>query len=361
MERNEMRQNDVKKPGVKKPEKKRKIYKLTIFFIIVDIFVALCFIVVYFIPSIKTTIINTAYGTMTHKYLAYIFYSEKTVDKVRSENYIIPINEDVDLNQIVIDTSEKQHYDTVEDEQILKRDPNNPDYKIINIDHIGNSHGYLVAIYDPSRVHLLAKEKFATPSKLGERMLDMCNRYNGLVCINGGGFLEEDGWGVDKPIGSVVKDGEIIWSSGYNPRANLIAMTWDNKLLLTVNSAENAVANENVRDALEFGPFLIVNGTPMTSVGDGGYGKSPRVAIAQRKDGIILFLVVDGSALYIDGATLTDVIEVLQRYGAWNAANLDGGNSSTLIVEGKTYNTLMPNAARTGGRYVVDGWGLLPK
>ena len=338
--------------------KKKKIYKLTIVFAILDVLALICFIIVYFVPSVKTTIVNTAYGTMTHKYLAFVFYSQKMVDQVRNSNYSIPINEDVDLNQIVIDTSEKEHYDSVEDEQILKRDPNNPDYKIINVD-IGNSHGYLIAIYDPSRVHLITKEVLGT--KLGERTIDMCKRYNGLVCINGGGFLEEDGWGVGKPIGSVVKDGEIIWSSGYNPNANLIAMTWDNKLLLTVNSAENAVANENVRDALEFGPFLIVNGNPMTTVGDGGYGRSPRVAIAQRKDGIILFLVVDGSALYIDGCTLTDMIDLLMRYGAWNAANLDGGNSSTLIVEGKTYNKLMPNAARTEGRYVVNGWALLPK
>ena len=55
------------------------------------------------------------------------------------------------------------------------------------------------------------------------------------------------------------------------------------------------------------------------------------------------------------------MIDLLMRYGAHNAANLDGGNSSTLIVNGETYNKLMPNAARTGGRYVVNGWGLLPK
>ena len=347
--------NSEEKTNVKK---KAKIYKLTILFIILDFCALVCFFVVYFVKPFKTMIVTTALRTMTHQYLAYVFYSEKMVQDVLNSNYFIPVNEEVDLDQIVIDTSEKTRYDSIYDEQILTRDPGNDDYKIIDVE-IGNSKGYLVAIYDPSRVHLITKEVLGT--KLGERTIDMCKRYNGLVCINGGGFLEEDGWGIGSPMGYVVNNGEIIWTTGYNPNANLIAMTYDNKLLLTVDSAENAVANSNVRDALEFGPFLIVNGTPMTTVGDGGYGRSPRVAIAQRKDGIIMFLVVDGSALYVDGATLTDMIDLLMLYGAHNAANLDGGNSSTLIVNGQTHNKLMPNAARTGGRYVVNGWALLPE
>ena len=350
--------NENNNQNIVKPKKKKRIYKLTLLFIVLDVMALSCFAIVYFIPSFKSTIVTTALHTMNHKYLAYIFYSQKMVEKVQNSNYSIPVNEEVDLNQVVIDTSEKVRYDSIYDEYILKRDPGNDDYKIIDVD-IGNNKGYLIAIYDPSRVHLITKEVLGT--KLGEKTIDMCNRYHGLVCINGGGFLEEDGWGIGSPIGYVVKDGKIIWSDGYDANANLIAMTNDNKLLLTVDSAENAIANKNVRDALEFGPFLIVNGTPMTTVGDGGYGRSPRVAIAQRKDGIILFLVVDGSALYVDGATLSEMIDLLMLYGAHNAANLDGGNSSTLIVNGKTYNKLMPNAAKSGGRYVVNGWGLLPE
>lgn len=341
-----------------KKTKKKKLYKTTILFIILDICAIACFFVVYFHKPFKTLIVTTALRTMSHQYLAYVFYSKDMVQDVLNSNYSIPVNEEIDLDQIVIDTSEKTRYDSIYDEQILTRDPGNDDYKIINVE-VGNSNGYLIAIYDPSRVRLITKEVLGT--KLGERTIDMCKRYNGLVCINGGGFLEEDGWGIGSPIGYVVNNGEIIWSSGYNPTAHLIAMTNDNKLLLTVDSAENAIENSNVRDAMEFGPFLIVNGTPMTTVGDGGYGRSPRVAIAQRKDGIIMFLVVDGSALYVDGATLTDMIDLLMLYGAHNAANLDGGNSSTLIVNGQTYNKLMPNAARTGGRYVVNGWALLPE
>jgi exopolysaccharide biosynthesis protein len=337
---------------------KKKIYKLTIVFIVLDFLALVCFGIVYFLPSFKTTIVTTAFRTMTHKYIAYIFYSQKMIDKVFASNYYVPIDEEVNLDDIVIDTKDKETYDSPYDEAILKRDKN-ADYKIIDVE-VGNSNGFLVAIYDPSRVRMMTKEILNTRGK-GERTLDMCNRYGGLVCINGGGFLEVDGWGIDTPMGYVINNGQIIYSAGYNPNANLIAMTYDNKLLLTTDSAENAIQNSNIRDALEFGPFLIVNGTPMTIKGDGGLGKSPRAVIAQRKDGIILFLIVDGSALYIDGAEINDLIELLLKYGAHNAANLDGGNSTTLIVNGVTHNKLMPNAAKSGGRYVVNGWALLPK
>ncbi len=52
-----------------------------------------------------------------------------------------------------------------------------------------------------------------------------------------------------------------------------------------------------IRDAVEFGPFLIVNGKSSFINGNGGYGVHPRTAIAQRKDGIVLFLVIDGRSL----------------------------------------------------------------
>ena len=108
---------------------------------------------------------------------------------------------------------------------------------------------------------------------------------------------------------------------------------------------------------LQFGPFLIVNGKPIEIVGD-PWGKSPRVAIGQRKDGVVLFLVIDGEN-YIDGASLQDVVDVFMKYGAYNAANLDGGHSSSLSINGKLYNNPPAIAKRQGGRYVVTGFGLL--
>ena len=88
-------------------------------------------------------------------------------------------------------------------------------------------------------------------------------------------------------------------------------------------------------------------------------GNAPRTAIAQRKDGIVLFLIIDGYEWNGVGATLKQTVEVLEKYHAYNAANLDGGTSTTLIVENKFYNKQRDDMMAQGGRYVVTGWGLV--
>ena len=38
------------------------------------------------------------------------------------------------------------------------------------------------------------------------------------------------------------------------------------------------------------------------------------------------------------GADMDELIKIMQRYGAYNAANLDGGNSSALVINNKLIN-----------------------
>ena len=338
-------------------KKKNKISKLTILFIILDLLAIGGFVMMYGPwDGVRNFYVTTAMKTKDHQYLAKIFYSDKTIDDIVNSNYFIEIKEKVKLDDVVIDTSPKSSYKNKEDEEILTRDGNNEDYKIINL-KVGISKAYLVAIYKPEKVTLIRAKNFNI-GRYGEQVTYMCNRYNASVCINGGGFVDE-GIGSDIPLGYVIDDGEIVWpSSNWDTRkGNLIGFNKEGKLLLLANSTgENALA-EGMVDGLEFGPFLIVNGKPIEIVGD-PWGKSPRVAIGQRKDGVVLFLVIDGEN-YIDGASLQDVVDVLTKYGAYNAANLDGGHSSSLAVNGVLYNNPPAIAKRQGGRYVVTGFGLL--
>lgn len=341
----------------KRNKKKNKISKLTILFIILDLLAIGGFVMMYGPwDGVRNFYVTTAMKTKDHQYLAKIFYSDKTIDDIVNSNYFIEIKEKVKLDDVVIDTSPKSSYKNKEDEEILTRDGNNEDYKIINL-KVGISKAYLVAIYKPEKVTLIRAKNFNI-GRYGEQVTYMCNRYNASVCINGGGFVDE-GIGSDIPLGYVIDDGEIVWpSSNWDTRkGNLIGFNKEGKLLLLANSTgENALA-EGMVDGLEFGPFLIVNGKPIEIVGD-PWGKSPRVAIGQRKDGVVLFLVIDGEN-YIDGASLQDVVDVLTKYGAYNAANLDGGHSSSLAVNGVLYNNPPAIAKRQGGRYVVTGFGLL--
>lgn len=340
-----------------KKRSKKKIYKTTIVFIILDVLAIAGFVMMYGpFDYVRNLYVTTALKTMNHQYFANIFYSQETIDKINKSNYFVTIDEDANTEDVVINTKEKSKYKDKYEEELFTRD--NPDdaYKVINL-KIGTSKGYLVAIYKPEKVKLISTKQFNIGGK-GERVLTMCQRYDASVCINGGGFIDE-GYGSDIPIGIVIQDGKITWGKedADTARDNIIGITKDSKLKLMSNATANEALAANIRDGMVFGPFLIVNGKPLEIYGD-PWGQAPRVAIAQTKDGVMMFLVIDGEN-YINGASLQDMVDVLLKYGAYNAANLDGGQSSSLIIDNKLYNNPPAAAKRQGGRYVVTGWGLM--
>lgn len=98
-----------------------------------------------------------------------------------------------------------------------------------------------------------------------------------------------------------------------------------------------------VPQAVGGGPRLLVNGQVAIDWAaegfDAGFAGSlnPRTAVGATRDGHHLLLVtVDGREAISRGVTLTDMARILQRYGAWNAINLDGGGSTTMSVGGLT-------------------------
>ena len=60
---------------------------------------------------------------------------------------------------------------------------------------------------------------------------------------------------------------------------------------------------------------------------------------------------------------MNDLIEIMERYGAYNAANLDGGASSQLAINGELINNPknIYGQSVVGGRAVVSGFGLIKK
>ncbi len=334
-----------------KEKKKIYVHKFTIGVIFLDIIVVAVLIMIN-TSQFRTFWIPTAMTTMSHKYLAYTIYDQDTIDKIMSENYIEQNTDEVNLDDIVIgDLSKKTHFSSKYEKDLYTKDPGNDVYKIIRLDE-GKFKGYLTVIYDPADVQLAIPQKLG---KAGESVNTLCKKNGGLVGINGGGFEDLDGWGNGSvPYGAIIKDGQLVWMHSGGS-GQLIGFTKDHKLLLTNDDPQTAISKGMV-DAVEFGPNLIVNGKVSKIHGDGGWGTAPRSIIAQRRDGIVLFLIIEGRLPgYSIGATMNDVIEILLRYGAYNAANLDGGASSTMSVNGKLYNR--PSAGgEYGGRTVSNAW-----
>ncbi len=336
---------------IKKKFRFKKISKLTILIILLAL-LAIDTLIVINNSKFKAFWIPTAMTTMTHQYLAYTLYDETTVNQIMSENYIEPTDEVLNLDEIVIGSAqEKKHYANKYEQELFTKDPGNDVYKTIRIIE-PRYKGWLIAVYDPNDVTLAVSSKLG---KIGQSVNTLVKNNDGLVGINGGGFEDLDGWGNGSvPYGAIIHGGELVWNHAGGS-GGLIALTKDHKLYLTDDAPEKAIA-DGVMEAVEFGPNLIVNGKTAKIHGDGGWGIAPRSVIAQRKDGVILFLIIEGRLPgYSIGASMNDVIDILLRYKAYNAANLDGGASSTMSIEGKLWNRASAGG-EYGGRTVSNAW-----
>ena len=110
-----------KKTKKVKKVRRLKIKKITILIALMDLCVIAGLIVINS-NEFKTFWIPTAMTTMSHKYLAYTLYDEKTVNKIMSENYIEINTEKVNLDDIVIsgDTTTKRYTNKYEKEKEKK-------------------------------------------------------------------------------------------------------------------------------------------------------------------------------------------------------------------------------------------------
>jgi len=294
--------------------------------------------------SFKEFWITSAMTTMNHKYLATWLYSDKYINKVLNNNTVEEVKEISDPNKIVFRKYTTTIYRNEYEKEILSRDPDNDLYKVINISGTGYQ-GFLVAIYDPSRIHI------ATTAYLGvrgETILTVSERENAIIAMNAGGFYDPD-WNSNGalPHGTVISNGQVVSDfTDAGMAGGFIGFDNENRLILGNMSKNDAIAT-GYRDAIEFGPYLIVNGKRSFIRGNGGWGIAPRSAIGQRQDGIVLFLVINGRLASSIGADMVDLTDIMERYGAFNAANLDGGSSSELVIKGKIINT--PVAGGTDG------------
>ena len=147
--------------------------------------------------------------------------------------------------------------------------------------------GWMMVVQDPSRVITgVCRENFS--SKPGLELYEIAERYGAVAAVNGGGFSDSGGVGNGgKPIGLVISEGKLLNKSTSDEDHNtVVGFNRDNKLIigkLTSTEAEQ----KGIRDALSFGPALVVNGKG-AEVRGASSGLNPRTAIGQRADGAVL-------------------------------------------------------------------------
>lgn len=344
---------EEKKETLKQPKKKKGLLIGVIICILLDLFAFTGLFLTYGpISYFRNMLVTSAMTTQSHHYLARIFYSDKTIQKVLAANTVGEIGENTNTEDInFANSKDTGEYESVYEEQILKRDEDQL-YKVIDIEG-SNYKGYLVAIYDASRVELVGATSYGYGGALPT---EIAKKNNAQVLINASGFVNASNIGKGSvAVGTVIQDGKVIGNGGTTGYGGgLAGFNKDHVLVLTKDSPEKAIADGMI-DAVEFGPFLIVNGKAAEIKGNGGWGIAPRTVLAQRKDGIVLFLVIDGrNAGHSLGVDMSELIKILTRYKAYNAVNLDGGGSSSLVVDGKLTN--IPCGSTCGERYIPNAW-----
>ena len=317
--------------------KKKKLKKLTIFFIVIDSLALICLFIFYGpFTNFRDLFVTTAMTTMEHKYLAKTFYSDKVINNILKNNTVKDNGKNSDKSKIVFRRESPTTYESIYEEQVLKRDEGNDLYKIIPVSGSGYK-GFLTVIYDSKRISLAMASTYGVE---GRQLHSILKENDAIIGINASGFEDVGGIGNGGiATGVVIKDSKIVVAEpNYAHGGGIVGFNKDGVLMLSHNTAYDAI-KEGIVDGVQFGPFLVVDGIPSDISGNGGMGVQPRTAIGQRKDGVVLFLVIDGRQPgYSIGASITDVSSILIRYGAYNAANLDGGASTTLAINGSIYN-----------------------
>lgn len=283
--------------------------------------------------SAKELFATTILETGQLKFLANVFLSKDELQKIVDKNSLQEMDDEVDKN--LINTEGNKEKELIE---------------IHNVSGDGFE-GTMMVVNDPSKISLATTYPW---SEYGKELGVIVDEAGAIAGVNGGIYYSSGNKG-GRPYGVTVSNGEIQditlgWSGLYligfdeNNLLRIISLEGMNK-----SAVEKMVKEEKIRDAISFQEEssdannhfvkLIINGEKRELSGKGS-GQNPRTAIGQRKDGSVLILVTDGRGKNGHlGATASDLIEIMAEYGAVNAANVDGGSSSSLYYNKKYLRT----------------------
>ena len=136
------------------------------------------------------------------------------ISKVAAATYDVSYINKIDESNFIETSEQIISTDNKYENEILKKGDNDI-YKLIEL-KIDKTDCFLLVVYDPSKVRLMASKAYKTKNNTGkERVLPMVERYGALAGVNGGGFFDDGKEAKDIPIGYVIKDGEIIWNYNY--------------------------------------------------------------------------------------------------------------------------------------------------
>ena len=308
-------------------------------------------------PSVtaRDTLTMSLIEASATKWVPALFIGEDTVDEIR--NYKIEgsgLEDDVtDTTKVIIQannviTGQSNEWDNYPDGIRIER-------------RSGDTYNaHIMIVKDPARVYMgTSTEKFSTAIP-GKRITEvMAENADVIAAINAGAF-NDDGTASSTvgstPLGLVMSGGNCVWTSGKQPGLEGFAgFNEDNILVVSKTNLSQAEAEKlKIRDGCCFGPVLIMNGEVNLEAYNDKSGFNPRTAIGQRADGAVIFVCIDGRQAGSMGGYYSDIIDIMQEYGAVNACNMDGGSSSVMM-----YRDVNGKLGTAGETVMVNNYSLL--
>ncbi|MFL0194251.1 M56 family metallopeptidase [Clostridium sp. WILCCON 0269] len=200
--------------------------------------------------------------------------------------------------------------------------------------------GKILVIKNPSKVEVgYTKELLKNNKTTGE----LAGENTALCAINASYISTEDDINSKRTLpetdfGIIIHNGNVVYNNPGNVRYCNIAGFTDKNVLISGQYSIEDLKKMNVTEAVNSQASLIEKGKPLLKEDEQLAGIDPRTAIAQRKDGTVLMAVIDGRSVDSVGGSLFQLQQVLLENGAYTAAVLDGGSSSTMYYKGNIIN-----------------------
>lgn len=184
---------------------------------------------------------------------------------------------------------------------------------------------------------------FVTPADQneGEPLLartttEFMEEFDVQIAVNGDGFSP---WWSRSPVDYYPHSGDPVTPNGYAASGGVIysrggSLPAEPTLFISRRGeiSFNRIPNR-VQFAISGDRMIVLKGEPVADLDSSDL--DPRTAVGLSKNGRWLYLVViDGrQPFYSEGATFTELAELMIDAGAYTAMNLDGGGSSTMVIE----------------------------
>lgn len=279
-------------------------------------------------PELGELFINTMYETRRFRFIPQIFLTAEEVAEIRK---VEEIDKSTQSDTSLITITHEEPKDGVDSYGLVDDDGDGIIFQEVK----GNGFmGYMTVILDPTRVFVGKPDEYGG---VGLTLEEMVNKYDALGGINAGGFKDDGGNGFGgMPEGLTIIDG-VCYNSDMGTAFPIAGLDAEGILHVGYYNYDDCVGL-GMENVVSFGPILITNGEPAPPESLAS-SVNPRTAIAQRGDGAIIMLVIDGRQVHSIGATYQDMVEMLLSYGAVNAINMDGGSSTVMHYGGRYVNS----------------------